>query len=249
MRASVMAGLGVKLRRFVLLLGMSARALFLLNLWNDRTLQGAGFAWTMDLVRGPGDTRRLAGDATGFNTTPAMAPCVIGAMARMEIEGATPGDLHRVRDSGASSVSAVGDQLFWGSVRPSSALAGLLMIPLGPWVAAVGLVAAQALPQVVFRAIGMVKGFAKGKGAIQECIEAARRALGYWRVAGSVLVGALGGAVLAGMNRDYGAYGAAAAPVAVVVMGWLMSSMGVRPSRICIALLASSGILSRIVGS
>lgn len=244
-----MAGLGVKLRRLGVLLRMSTRALFLLNLWNDRTLQGAGYAWTLDVVRPSSDRNRLAGDATGFNTTPALAPCLLGALAKMEMDGASPRDISIVRDSGAASLAAVGDQLFWGSVRPSSALLGLLMIPLGPLVAALSLVAAQSVPQALFRTLGMVRGLEKGRGAIPECVGAARRALSYWRVAGSALAGALGGAVLVGLNRGYGATGAMAALAAVLVMGWLISSVGVRPSRICIALLVSSAILSRFAGS
>lgn len=237
------------MRRLGVLLQMSTRALFLLNLWNDRTLQGAGFAWTLDVVRPSADRCRLAEDATGFNTTPALAPCLMGALARMEMDGAPPGDISRVRDSGAASLAAVGDQLFWGSVRPSSALVGLLMIPLGPLVAALCLAAAQSVPQVLFRALGMARGLEKGRGAIPECVGVARRALSYWRVAGSVLAGALGGAVLAGLKGGYGATGVVAALVAVLVMGWLISSVGARPSRICIALLVSSAILSRFTGS
>jgi PTS system mannose-specific IID component len=228
-------------------LRMSYRALFLLTLWNDRTLQGPGFAWTIDAEAGEAD--RAAGHVTGFNTTPAMAPCVIGAVARLEADGEPPERISTVKDSGAASLAAIGDQLFWGSIRPSAALAGLAAWQLGPFVSAAALLLVQGLPLVAFRLLGLARGLSRGKVAIQECISSARRVFRATRFAGAVLAGLFAGAALGGAERSYGVAGALVLAAAVPVLGWLVSSRGASPSSICLTMLALSGMLSLIFGS
>jgi len=227
-------------------LRMSYRALFLLSLWNDRTLQGPGFAWT--IYAGRGGEERAARHAAGFNTTPAMAPCVIGAVARMESDGESPEAISRVRDSGASSLAAIGDQLFWGSIRPSAALAGVVTLPLGPVFSVAILLLVQGVPQFAFRVLGLVRGLSRGKTAIPEFIRIARRAFGVTRFAGAALAGLFAGAVLAGADRSYGTPGLLVALAAVPVLGWLVSFRGASPAAICITMLAVSGMLSLLLG-
>jgi mannose/fructose/N-acetylgalactosamine-specific phosphotransferase system component IID len=228
-------------------LGMSYRAMFLLTLWNDRTLQGPGFAWTVNA--GVGEVNRVSRDAAGFNTTPAMAPCVIGAVVRMESDGASPEDVTRVKDSGAASLAAVGDQLFWGLIRPSAALAGLVAWQLGPLVSAAALLAVQGLPQLAFRLLGLARGLGRGKSAIPEFIGAARRAFRVASPVGSALAGLFAGAVLSSARGTHGPEGAIVVMAATAGFVWLMSSRLASPSAICLATLALSGILSLLVGS
>lgn len=230
------------------LLALTLRALLLPNLWNERTLQGPGFAWALDALKPPGGPRLIAKHMASFNTTPAMAPCVIGAVGRMELDEAAPEEVVGVRDSAGASLAGVGDQLFPGSVRPGSAMAGLVALPLGPLVATLCLLAAQNVPQAAFRLFGARAGFAAGKAAVPRCIEGARRALRPWRLAGAALIGVLFGATLVGLSRSHGVGVGAIALAAVPVTSWLISSAGARPVRLCLVLLASSGILSLVVG-
>lgn len=243
-----MAGPEADARKSKVLFGMSLRALFLLNLWNDRTLQGPGFAWTLKSVRPSGGADLMSRHAEGFNTTPAMAPCVIGAVARMEADEAPSADVARVRNSGAASLAAIGDPLFWGAIRPTAVLAGLAAWSLGPVVAVILLVAAQGLPQLIFRLLGIVRGFTHGRAAIPELIGIARRTLLVWRFAGAVLAGLFAGAVLGWSHDAYGTAGGLIAIVAVPLFGWLISSRGSSPSLICVTMLALSGVLSLILG-
>jgi mannose/fructose/N-acetylgalactosamine-specific phosphotransferase system component IID len=227
-------------------LALTLKSTLLPNLWNERTLQGPGFAWALGALEIPGGPRLVARHMAAFNTTPSMAPCVIGAVGRMESDGAPAEEIERVRDSGGASVAAIGDQLFSGSVRPGSALAGLIALPLGPMWAAVCLLLAQDLSQAAFRLLGAREGLRMGKAGIPRCVEWARRALRAWRLIGAVLVGVLFGAVVVGLARGQGAGGGLIALAAVPVMSWLIDSAGARPVWICLVLLASSGILSLV---
>lgn len=227
-------------------LRMSFRALFLLSLWNNRTLQGPGFVWALcskDDAAGPG-----ARDAAGFNTTPAMAPCVIGAVARMQAEGEAQETVSRVRDSGAASLAAIGDRLFGGTIRPSASLAGLVALPLGPFTSVVLLLLSQGLPQVAFRLWGLARGLARGKTAIPDCIGMARRVLAVAGPAGAVLAGLFAGAVIEGAKGSYGLSGVLMALSAVPVFGWLVYFRGASPSTLCLTMLALSGLLSIVLG-
>jgi mannose/fructose/N-acetylgalactosamine-specific phosphotransferase system component IID len=224
------------------------RSLFLPNLWNERTLQGPGFAWALGALRISGGAGLMAKHMATFNATPSMAPCVIGAVGRMESGGAPEQEVARVKDSGGASIAAIGDQLFPGSVRPGSAMAGLVALPLGPLVAVLCVLAAQDVSHGAFRVLGARLGLRLGKAAIPRCIESARRALRAWRLVGAVLVGVLFGSIIVGLARSQGVGGGLIALAAVPLMSWLISSAGARPVWICLVLLASSGILSLVAG-
>ena len=244
-----MQGHGAGEKSWKTLMGMSLRAVFLQGLWNDSTLQGPGFAWALGALNPRKAHEIMARHMASFNTTPALAPWLVGAVARLERDEAPPSEVTAVRDSGGAAVAAVGDRLFLGSIGPSAALAALAALQLGPLAAASFLVGMQIVPQAVFRLLGIRKGFDKGKGAISECIAAARRALAIWSFVGPVLLGAFAGAVLVGLHRGYGTGGALVALGAVPAMAWLISSTRARPAAVCVVLLVSSGILSLILGS
>jgi mannose/fructose/N-acetylgalactosamine-specific phosphotransferase system component IID len=230
------------------LLALVLKSLFLSNLWNEKTLQGPGFAWALGPLRIPGGPRRLAKHMATFNTTPSMATCVIGAVGAMESDGAPEEEVDRVRSYGGASLAAIGDQLFLGSVGPGSALAGLVALPLGPLAAVMCQLVPRDVSQAAFRLLGARLGLRAGKAAIPGCIGSARSALRAWRLVGAVLLGVLFGSVIVGLTRSHGVEGGLIGLAAVPVMSWLVSSAGARPIRICLVLLASSGILSLVAG-
>jgi len=228
-------------------LGASFRALFLLNLWNDKTLQGPGFAWVLEAWPGA-KSEKLLRHASGFNTTPALAPLIAGAVARMESEGVPERTVLRTRDAGATSLAALGDALFWGAVTPAAVFAGLVLLSQGAGAAAAVLVAGQWLPQMIFRVKGLGTGLRMGAAGLATYLRSARAALEWARVAAATVAGAFAAAVVAGSHESYGVAGALAAAAAVPSLGWLMSSRGVSPQALCVAALVLSGALSRLLG-
>lgn len=235
-------------RRIVVPLEISLKALFLQCMWNNKTLQGPGFAWAMSALRAPGIAALMARHMGHFNSTPALAPCLAAAVARMEEKGAEESEVARVKDSAAGPLAAVGDQLFWSTLRPLAALAGLLGGFLGPGLAAVLVVAVYNIPQGFFRAYGAARGYGEGVKGVAACVEVARRAAMVGRPVASVFLGLLAGAVLLGFGDRHGTGGELIAIGAGAGMAWLLVSRRVSSERICVALLVLSGGLSLVLG-
>ena len=96
-------------------------------------MQGQGFAMALRPI-----ARRLAGPAGEaewlqrhmgyFNTNPPLAGCALGVAARFECEaeGTSRPALDSVKGALGAGLAAVGDSLFWTTLRPLSALLGVL---------------------------------------------------------------------------------------------------------------------------
>lgn len=110
--------------------------------WNYRTMLGGGFAFSMIPV-----LRRLFPDGSGalrdalgrhaehFNSHPYMAGLALGAVTRLETEGADPDTIRRFKDAVRGPLGGVGDHLVWAAWLPATALLALLAAILGasPW--------------------------------------------------------------------------------------------------------------------
>jgi mannose/fructose/N-acetylgalactosamine-specific phosphotransferase system component IID len=107
---------------------------FLQAAFNTERRQGVGFAAAMaPLARLFPDpearARFLRRHGDSFNTNPGLAGVVLGAAARLEERGAD-GDagaldrLRRLKQGLEAPLSAAGDRLLWGGMRPASALWG-----------------------------------------------------------------------------------------------------------------------------
>jgi mannose/fructose/N-acetylgalactosamine-specific phosphotransferase system component IID len=183
-----------------------------------------------------------------FNSTPALAPCLAAAVARLEEDGAEESEVARLKESAAGPLAAAGDQLFWATLRPLSALAGLVGSALGPGFAVVFALSFYSIPQGFFRSFSVTRGYGLGGEGVAACIGAANRFTAVGRTMASSLVGLLAGALMLGFGDRYGAGGELITIGAVAGMGWLLMSRRVAPERICVALLALSGLLSLLLG-
>ncbi len=100
--------------------------------WNYRTNTGAGFAYALlPLLR-----RIHAGDPAGlaraldrhvdhFNAHPYLTGIALGAVARMETDGATPEEVDRFKSVVRGPLGGLGDRLVWALWLPATALVGL----------------------------------------------------------------------------------------------------------------------------
>jgi len=194
------------------LLRMGLRASLLQATWNFERQQGIGLAWALQagLKRIVPDAaqrcRRLAMHTSFFNTQPSLASLAIGVAARIEedgarAEGVNDEELRRAMNVMGASLASLGDRLFWFALRPVAACIGLLMIPFGPWAAALGLwVSYNAVHQFV-RLGGVGWGYRLGpavmSGPLRPRLEALRHGL---LIGGVALVGVL----LAGLIAPQG---------------------------------------------
>jgi mannose PTS system EIID component len=114
--------------------------------WNYRTLIGTGFAYALLPVlriRYGGDPdglrRALARHGHLFNSHPYLVPLALGAVARLELEGADAALVERFKAAVRGSLGSLGDRLVWAGWRPTCLLLALALFGAGaPWWAAAG---------------------------------------------------------------------------------------------------------------
>lgn len=139
--------------------------------WNYETLIGPGFAFTlMPALKFLYGQRKDQYEAAVerhselFNSHPYLATIAVGAVSRLEAEGAEPLVVQRFKTALRGSLGVMGDRLVWSTWRPMSALFGLVLWLSGlPWWAAVTafLVVYNAL-HLVLRIGGLRIGTAAG---------------------------------------------------------------------------------------
>ena len=126
---------------------VAARTPLLQATWNYERQQGLGWAWCIAPVLervypDPSIRRaRLAEHTAYFNTQPTLASLALGAVASLEEQraaGLAPADdgVMRVKTVLGSALAALGDRLFWFTLRPFAACLGVLLAINGSWVGA-----------------------------------------------------------------------------------------------------------------
>jgi mannose PTS system EIID component len=117
------------------LLHVFLRSFAIQGSWNYRTLQGSGFAFALlpalRHVHGE-DSARLQ-DAVRrhshlFNAHPYLAGVALGAVARLEADGADVDLIDRFKNALRGSLGAMGDRIVWAGWRPACVLLGLVVL-------------------------------------------------------------------------------------------------------------------------
>jgi mannose/fructose/N-acetylgalactosamine-specific phosphotransferase system component IID len=141
--------------------------------WNYERQQGVGWAYAIRpalerLIANP-RTRceRLAEHTAYFNTQPTLASVALGAVARLEEEraageGPDAAGIARVKSALGSSLAAVGDRLFWFTLRPFAACVGALFALGGPWRGALALWVCYNAVHLTVRLRGVRWGYEGG---------------------------------------------------------------------------------------
>jgi PTS system mannose-specific IID component len=184
---------------------VALRANLLQSTWNFERQQGVGWAYALQPVIDalqPGAAarrERLAEHTAYFNTQPTLASLALGAAARLEEEraagtGPDAAGMARVKAALGSALAALGDRLFWFSLRPFAAALGVLVAlsrPEQPYGALV-LWLVYALPHLAVRFLGVGWGYEQGPavlgGRLRRGMERAVSLLAY---AGCVVLGVL----------------------------------------------------------
>ena len=186
-------------------LAMAFRANLLQATWNFERQQGLGWAWALApaLKRLYPDRtvrlERLAEHTAYFNTQPTLASLALGAVAQLEEQRAAgPGPdaaaMVRIKNVLGSTLAALGDRLFWFSLRPFAAALGVLVAitrPASP-LAAVVLWLTYASVHLGVRVAGVSWGYTEGPsvltGRLRTRLEVTITLLAY---AGCILLGVL----------------------------------------------------------
>ena len=149
--------------------GFLVKSLFLQGSWSFRHLQGLGFFYSISgwLERNVEDSTRsaLRRHLGFFNTHPFMAPYLIGVVARLEKEGDPLGSIS-AKDILMSPLAALGDSLFWGTLRPLFIIIGLGISLYTPWLGIAYILISFNLFNIWTRWALLGKGFDNAKSPL-----------------------------------------------------------------------------------
>jgi len=150
---------------------MFLRSLTIQASFNFTRMQSLGFTFAMlPLTRRERDPRRLAEALRRhlqvFNTHPYFTALVIGAVARIEEEGDTTAADH-LKKAVTGPYAAIGDPLFWGALRPFSAVVAVIVALKGFLLAPLAFVLLYDPAHAWVRGKGFIEGYRLGKGSIE----------------------------------------------------------------------------------
>ncbi len=160
------------------LLRVFLRSFLMQSVWNFRSLISVGFSVCLFPVLGklypnPDDKRDfIQRHLKFFNSHPYFASYALGVSIRLE-EKAAHGEpesaetLLRIKDLLMSPLGAIGDRLFWATIKPACLLFGTLGILLAPSNILKVIVLIFAfilynLPHLYFRYTGIIEGYEYG---------------------------------------------------------------------------------------
>jgi PTS system mannose-specific IID component len=145
------------------------RSLLVQAAWNYRTMMGTGMAFALvPVLRHVHDDRAafdqaVARHASLFNAHPYLASFAIGALARLEAEGADHDTIERFRAALRGPLGAMGDRLVWAAWLPMCALLGIVATYAGSPVLGIAVfLGVYNLGQLTLRAWGFEVGWSAG---------------------------------------------------------------------------------------
>jgi len=188
---------------------MGLRASLLQATWNYERQQGLGWAWALSpaLERFYSDPalrrRRLAEHTAYFNTQPTLASLALGSVAALEQqralgEGPDADGMRRVKSVLGSSLAALGDRMFWLTLRPLAACLGLILAASGSALGAVVLWVCYNAMHQGLRFAGVGWGYRLGPAVLGgELRLRLERMIHAWAVLGTAAIGVIVAVLLA----------------------------------------------------
>jgi mannose PTS system EIID component len=256
---------------------MTSRSFYLQALFAPERQQGPGFAFALlpalrRLYSDAGErAKALARHMGFFGTHPVLSGYVLGVVARLEerrAQGAPIDDaaIENAKRSLASPLAALGDPLFWVTLRPLAGLVGILGLALFPLADRVGpdlrVLVCPLLALLTYNAValnhrifGVRRGYEQadepGKLLLSLRLASLR---GFFERAGALLFGSLMVLTLWPMTESADPAGLGLAHTASVLapfaLGWIVSALALRRwpgRRVEIALTAA--LVALVVGT
>lgn len=223
--------------------GMVPSLLRLLTLqasWSHDRLQGIGAAVSAEpLLRGlagePEDEafqRALGRAAQHFNSHPYLAGLAIGALSRAELDGVDPERIGRLRAALKGPLGSLGDRIVWAATLPFAASVGLILAARwSPWAGAAAFLGLFNVVHFAFLFWGLPTGWrlglSVGQALSHPLIQGGVRILAPAAVvAVGVAVPVVGERVLAGLGPGSVPRVIGVGLLGVVILKWLMPSVG-----------------------
>jgi PTS system mannose-specific IID component len=256
---------------------MTSRSFYIQALFAPERQQGPGFAFALlpairRLYSGAGDRgKALARHMGFFGTHPVLSGYVLGVTARLEerrAQGAPIDDaaIETAKRSLASPLAALGDPLFWVTLRPLAGLVGILGMALFPLADQVGpdlrVLVCPLLALLTYNAVALnYRIFGVGRGYAQadepgKLLQSLRLAplRGFFERAGALLFGSLMVLTLWPMTESADPAGLGPAHTAFVLapfaLGWIVSVLALRrwPGR-CVEIALAAALVALVVST
>jgi PTS system mannose-specific IID component len=190
------------------LLRIALRVSLLQATFNFERQQGLGWAFSLApaLRRLYPDhalrAQRLAEHTAYFNTQPTLCSIALGAVASFEEQRAAgapidSGSMTRVKNVLGSSLAAIGDRMFWFTLRPLCACIGLILAAGGSALGAVVMWTCYNVMHQGMRVAGVGWGYRHGPAVMSGDLRARlERMIRAWSLMGVAAVGATVAVVL-----------------------------------------------------
>ncbi|MDI9570228.1 MAG: PTS system mannose/fructose/sorbose family transporter subunit IID [Pseudomonadota bacterium] len=239
--------------------GFFLRSLFVMSSLNFKRMQNLGFAYAiLPLVRNMnGNKERIAAfvrrQLDYFNTHPYLSGAVLGAVIRLEekedaVDSAGQAATTKLKESLMGPYAAIGDNFFWGSLRPLAGIVAAILAYEGfVWAPFVFLLIFDPL-HLWIRWRGFLEGYRKGREgfAYIQSWDLPRRAR-CLRWISLTILGVAAGLLIARMDLFPGSFwprqGANIAVLTAVLAAFLSMRRGMSPLVILYALTAVCAVV------
>lgn len=151
------------------------RSLFIQSTWNFWRMQNLGFVFAMiPSIRFLGGNRgekirMLSRHLESFNTNPYMSGPIIGSVMRLEEDLYRDGncaEADHLKTALMAPYAAMGDSLFWGSLKPFAGIVGVLLALKGYLVSGLILLLIYNPLHLRIRLKGFLEGYRRGKDGV-----------------------------------------------------------------------------------
>jgi PTS system mannose-specific IID component len=217
------------------LAGTYLRSLFIQSTWNFWRMQNLGFVFamipTIRFLSGDGEakSRMLVRHLQPFNTHPCMSGPIIGSVMRLEEDLYRDGrceEADRLKTALMAPYAAIGDSLFWGSLKPLAGIVGVLLALKGFLLAGLALLLVYNPLHMWVRLKGFLEGYRKGREGVDFIrdmnLPRLNRMIRWMSV---VVLGVLAW-VVSGLSSvpvtDYGVLSKGVVPAVVLICFWLI---------------------------
>lgn len=151
------------------------RSLFIQSTWNFWRMQNLGFVFAMiPSIRflggdSEGKSRMLCRYLQSFNTNPCMSGPIIGSVMRLEEDLYQDGncaEADHLKNALMAPYAAMGDSLFWGSLKPFAGIVGVVLALKGFIASALILLLLYNPLHLWIRLKGFLEGYRKGRDGV-----------------------------------------------------------------------------------
>ncbi|MGH7553242.1 MAG: PTS system mannose/fructose/sorbose family transporter subunit IID, partial [Longimicrobiales bacterium] len=160
-----------------------------------------------------------------FNSHPYLAGVALGAVARLEAEGAQPSVIDRFKSALRGSLGSLGDRLIWAGLRPACGLLAIAILFAGApwWLAVLAFLVLYNIGHIALRIWGFRLGLQHGKGVGEHLrrshfgdVQSATATAGAFLLGFLIPIAATGGLV------------SAPVPPAVAIAAFVAAAIGLR---------------------